>query len=253
MSEYLAYSIHLGSDKNKTKSAQKIAKNNTSRATSFSNNSIQNSSQLSKINNHNLRKYEGNNKDLIAIIYGTDNLINDTKNLYLKEFETARIEYNNKQTREDRKIKNYFNNVDKNAKRDLASQFIIELGDMEFWKDKPKEYKDKMVQVYKEQVEDLQKTVPEFKVANAVIHFDESSPHLHIVGVPIKDGYTNGIKKQVAKSLIFTKERLVVLQDKMRACCIKSFNKEYNLDYNLKVKQKGRDNYIPVSKMARIS
>ena len=54
----LAYSIHLGNDKNKTKKAKEIAKNNKSNTTSFSNNSIQNSKQLSKINNHNLRKYD---------------------------------------------------------------------------------------------------------------------------------------------------------------------------------------------------
>jgi len=252
MSEYLAYSIHLGSDKNKTKSAKGIAKNNTTGTTSFSNNSIQNSGQLTKVDKHNIGKYE-HKREQIAIICGTDNITNDVKNMYLQEFETARIEYNNKQTREDRKIKNYFQNVDKNANRDLACQLIIELGDMEFWKDKDKEYKDKMVEVYKEQIEDLQKIIPEFKVANGVIHFDESSPHLHVVGVPVKDGYKKGMKKQVAKSLIFTKERLVILQDKMRACCIKSFNKEYNIDYKLKTKEKGRDEYIPVSKMARIS
>ena len=39
----LAYSIHLGNDKNKTKRAKEIAKNNPSNTTSFSNNSIQNS------------------------------------------------------------------------------------------------------------------------------------------------------------------------------------------------------------------
>ena len=53
MNEMLAYSIHLGNDKNKTKKAKEIAKNNQSNTTSFSNNSIQNLAQLSKGNNHN--------------------------------------------------------------------------------------------------------------------------------------------------------------------------------------------------------
>ena len=126
MSEYLAYSMHLGSDKNKTKSAQQIAKNNATGTTSFSNNSIQNSGQLSKANNHNLRKYD-DRIELISVIYGTNNMVTDVKNLYLKEFENARIEYNNKQTREDRKIQDYFKNVDKNANRDLACELIVEL------------------------------------------------------------------------------------------------------------------------------
>ena len=106
----LAYSIHLGNDKNKTKRAKEIAKNNPSNTTSFSNNSIQNSKGLSKVNNHNLRKYD-NNTELIKIIYGSNDLVQDVKNLYLQEFENARLEYNEKQTRNDRKIENYFDHI----------------------------------------------------------------------------------------------------------------------------------------------
>ena len=51
MSEELAYSIHLGSDKNRTTKAKEIAKNNSSGETSFSNNGIQNAKQLSKVIN----------------------------------------------------------------------------------------------------------------------------------------------------------------------------------------------------------
>lgn len=118
---------------------------------SFSNNSIQNATQLSKVNNHNLRKYD-NQTRLIKIIYGTNNLVNDVKNLYLKEFENVRIEYNNKQIREDRKIQNYFAHISKNSNRDLCCELIIELGDMNFWQDKTQEYRYKMVQVYQEQI-----------------------------------------------------------------------------------------------------
>ena len=203
---------------------------------------------LSKVNKHNLREYTGD-KSNIFIICGSDNLVADTKKIYLQEFEQSRLEYNNKQTRDDRKIHNYFNHVDKNSNRDLACELILQLGDMDFWADKQEEYKYKMIDVFTEQIQDLQKIVPEFKVANAVIHFDECSPHLHIVGVPIKDGYKNGMKKQVAKSQIFTKESLTKLQDKMREGCIRSFNKAYNADYQLQTKEKGRNIDIPVSKM----
>ena len=81
MSEELAYSIHLGSDKNRTTKAKEIAKNNSSGTTSFSNNAIQNATQLSKVNKHNLCNYD-NNKELINVIYGTNNLYNDVQQLY---------------------------------------------------------------------------------------------------------------------------------------------------------------------------
>ena len=71
---------------------------------------------------------------------------------------------------------------------------------MDFWQDKDDKYKFKMVDVYKEQIGDLTKIVPAFKVANATIHFDETSPHMHVVGVPVIDDCTRGIKKQVGKS-----------------------------------------------------
>ncbi len=249
MNEELAYSIHLGSDKNKTVKAKEIAKNNSLETTSFSNNGIQNKAGLSKVNKHNLRDYN-NRRDLIRVVYGTNNLYNDVQKLYFQEFEQSRLEYNKKQTREDRKIKNYFNHISDSKLWDLACEFIIELGDMDFWNDKNMSYRMKMVDVYKEQVNDLMNVVPQFKVANAVIHFDETSPHMHLIGLPISDNNKRGMKKQVAKSKIFTKESLTKIQDEMRNKCIKSYNKHYEKTAELKKKQKGRNQDISVKDMS---
>ena len=175
--------------------AKEIAKTNLSGTTSFSNNSIQNAKQLSDANKHNLRDYD-KNRDDIFVIYGSNNLFNDVRDLYLQEFEQARIEYNQQQTREDRKIKDYFNKISQDSQRDLACEIIIELGDMDFWKDKDMRYKKRMSDVYNEQVKDLMKVVPEFKVANAVIHYDETSPHMHIIGVPVKEDYKKGMRNK---------------------------------------------------------
>ena len=248
MEQQLAYSFHLGSDKNKSKSAKKVAKGNVSGTTSLSNNAIQNSNVLSKVNKHNLRDYD-NEKDLIRVIRGTNDIVNDVKDLYLEEFEEARIEYNNKQTRNDRKIENYFMKINE-SQNDLACEIIIELVDMDFWKDKDMKYKKRMSDVYNEQVNELMKILPTFKIANATIHFDETSPHMHIVGVPIIENCTRGMKKQVGKSQLFTKESLTKIQDKMRTACIKSFNKFYDMDIKLKEKQKGRNQDINVKDMS---
>jgi len=247
MDEELAYSFHLGSDKNKSKVAKKVSKGNVSGTTSLSNNAIQNANDLSKVNKHNLRDYD-NHKELINTIYGTDNIVNDVKQVYLDEFEEARLEYNNKQPKKDRKINNYFDKVS-GSQNDIACEIIIELGDMDFWNDKDDEYKFKMVDVYREQIEDLSKIVPAFKVANATIHFDETSPHMHVVGVPIIENCKRGMKKQVGKSQVFTKTSLTQIQDKMRNACIKSYNKFYGVDIRLKEKQKGRNQDINVKDM----
>lgn len=247
MEQELAYSFHLGSDKNKSKLAKKVAKENVSGTTSLANNAIQTAKDLSDANKHNLRDYD-NQRELIRTIYGTNDFVNDVKQVYLDEFEQARLEYNEKQTREDRKIKDYFKKVCE-SQNDIACEIIIELGDMDFWNDKDKEYRLKMIDVYNEQVKDLIKIVPDFKIANATIHFDEVSPHMHIVGVPVSYDCKRGMKKQVVKSKLFTKTTLTQIQDKMRIACIKSFNKFYDMNFKLKEKQKGRNQDINVKDM----
>lgn len=239
----LSYSLHLGNDKNKSIKARQEAKNTPSGTTSKNNNAIQNVKQLGKVNHHNLRLYD-NKQKLIKTIKGSNDIVKDVKDLYLDLFDEARLEYNNKQTRDDRKIDNYFNKIANDTKHDLACEIVIELGNMEYWDDKSLEYKYQMTQVFEQQLEDIQEIVLDFYIANATIHFDEHSPHMHIVGVPVKENCKTGLSRQVGKTSIFTKESLVVIQDKMRERCIDEFNIAYGMDSKLKEKQKGKNRDI---------
>ena len=239
----LSYSLHLGNDKNKSIKARREAKNTLSGTTNKSNNAIQNVKQLGKVNHHNLRQYD-NNQELIKTIKGSNDIVKDVKELYLDLFDEARLEYNKKQTRDDRTIDNYFNKISNDTKHDLACEIVIELGDMVYWDDKSLEYKYQMTQVFEQQLEDIQEIVPDFYIANATIHFDEHSPHLHIVGVPVKENCKTGLSRQVGKTSIFTKESLVVIQDKMRERCIDEFNIAYGIDSKLKEKEKGKNRDI---------
>lgn len=246
--EELSYSFHIGSDKNKKNSVRLTSKNNISGTNSMSNNAIQNAKQLSTTDKHNYRKYD-NRQDEIVVIKGTTSLYNDVLRFYKNEFEEARLEYNNKQTRDDRKIDDYFKKISNNSKSDLAVQIIIELGDKKFWDTKSMTYKHKMTNVFIKQVDDLELLLPNFKICSAIIHYDETSPHLHIVGVPIKYNCKTGMSMQVGKTDVFTRNSLKELQDKMRFLCIEEYNKEYNLDATLKKKLKGRNKDIHVSDM----
>ena len=239
----LSYSFHLGNDSNKTIKARQEAKNTPSGTTSKGNNAIQNIKHLGKVNNHNLRQYN-NNQELIKTIKGSNDIVKDVKELYLDLFEEVRLEYNNKQIRDDRKIDNYFNKISNDDKHDLACEIIIELGDMSYWENKNLEQKYKMINVFEKQLDDLKEIVPNFYVANATIHFDEHSPHMHIVGVPVKENCKTGLSRQVGKTSIFTKESLVVIQDKMRKRCIDEFNIAYGMDSKLKEKEKGKNRDI---------
>lgn len=246
--EELSYSFHIGSDKNKKNSVRLTSKNNISGTNSMSNNAIQNAKQLSTADKHNYRKYD-NRQDEIVVIKGTTSLYNDVQHFYKNEFEKARLEYNNKQTRDDRKIDDYFKKISNNSKSDLAVQIIIELGNKKFWDTKSITYKHKMTNIFIKQVDDLELLLPNFKICSAIIHYDETSPHLHIVGVPIKYNCKTGMSIQVGKTDVFTRNFLKELQDKMRILCIEEYNKEYNLDATLKKKLKGRNKDIHVSDM----
>ena len=190
------------------------------------------------------------NQELIKTIKGSNDIVKDVKELYLDLFEEARFEYNNKQTRDDRKIDNYFYKIANDNKHDLACEIIIELGNMNYWEDKTLEEKYKMINVFEKQLDDLKEIVPDFYISNATAHFDEASPHLHIIGVPVKENCKTGLERQVGKTSIFTKESLINIQDKMRVCCIKEFNEEYSKNSKLKEKEKGKNrDYTPYERL----
>ena len=138
----LSYSFHLGSNKNRKTSSRNNAKNNLSKSSSLANNGIQNLSQLSKVNNHDFRKYDKDNQ-YIYQLKGTNDIVYDVKNFYKEEFEEARVEYNDKQSRPSRKIDDYFEYMNKDEKRDLACEIIIELGNKNIGIQKILNLKDK--------------------------------------------------------------------------------------------------------------
>ena len=72
---------------------------------------------------------------------------------------------------------------------------------------------------------------------------------MYIVGVPVIENCNCGMKKQVGKTKIFTKDTLAEIQDKMRKFCIEKFNEVYEQNATLKQKQKGRNRDINVNQM----
>ena len=207
---------------------------------------ITSKSKLAAVAKHNLRKYKSSDysKDNICIIYGTSNLIDDVKTVYHKEFDEALEEYNKKQTRQDRKIEDYFEHV-AGKEQDMAVEIIIQIGDREFWKqfDDIKSYMKLSYQII---LDELRKRLPQFVVANAVVHLDEDSPHMHIVGVPVADGYKKGLSKQVSKRKVFTKDVLSrVLQDELREVANKEVNDWFG--EQIKEKSKGRNHDLTVA------
>lgn len=194
---------------------------------------------------HNLRKYKSEkySADNIFLIYGTDNLVQDVKAVYHKGFNEALKVYNENQTRADRKIGDYFEHV-ANKEQDMAVEIIIQVGDRAYWQEHW-ENKVFMRRIYRMMLEELQYQLPQFVVANAVVHMDEDSPHMHVVGVPVGTGYKKGMFKQVSKRKVFTKDVLsIVLQEKLRAFA--NEKAKILLGEKIREKSKGRNHDLSV-------
>lgn len=217
----LSYSFHIGSKKHAITSLKK----------------------LESVSKHNLRKFQskifdGSKNELLI---GSNDLVKDTKKFYNDFFKNALDEYNSKQKRSDRKIKNYFNHVCDDVQKHIAVECIIQVGGYDFWEDKNLDERKKMTPIFKKQIEKLQKELPNFKIINAVIHYDEACPHVQLVGVPIKENCKRGLAVQVSKTSNFNKESLEVLQAKMREDIENEMQEIYGKEIDLKPKEKGRN------------
>ena len=208
---------------------------------------ITSKSKLAGVAKHNLRKYKSEeySANNIFLIYGTDNLVQDVKAVYHQEFDEALKAYNENQTRADRKIEDYFEHV-ANKEQDMAVEIIIQVGDRDYWQEHL-ENKVFMRQIYRTILAELQYQLPQFVVANAVVHMDEDSPHMHVVGVPVGTDYKKGMFKQVSKRKVFTKDVLsIVLQDKLRAFA--NERARIVLGEQIREKSKGRNHDLSVMK-----
>ncbi|PFY88047.1 plasmid recombination protein, partial [Bacillus pseudomycoides] len=118
------------------------------------------------------------------------------KELYQEEFGEALEKYNAKQKRSDRKIEDYYKHIQSSKKTSLQQEMIIQVGDLnDFIRNA--DYK-RANEILLEWFKDFEKRNPNLKVYNAVIHNDETSPHMHLNFVPVASGYKRGLEKQVS-------------------------------------------------------
>ncbi len=157
-------------------------------------------SKLAGVAKHNLRKYKSDAycADNIFLIYGTDNIVRDVKAVYHQEFDEAVKIYNENQSRADRRIEDYFEHV-ANKEQDMVVEIIIQVGDRDYWQEH-RENKVFMRRLYKMMLDELQYLIPQFVIANAVVHMDEDKKTdipTHKIGKlsVMRDPLLNGMKK----------------------------------------------------------
>ena len=199
-------------------------------------NAIKNLDKIKKIDEHNNRKYKNvNNKEIDPTLSnenitlrGSKNITNDIKELYKNEFTEAVCKYNLKQTDERRKVVDYLDKMDRDEKNNIAVEFIYQIGDIETWKGRSLEDKKKTKEIFEKAIDILE--AKGIKVANATIHLDETSPHMHIVGVPIIENQKRGLEKQLSQRKVLTREVLKELREETEKVFIEQYKRVYKTD-----------------------
>lgn len=218
MSNLISVSMHIGSGKN----------------------AINNLEKIKRCDLHNNRKYKNNRNEEIDLslskynitIAGTKNITIDIKEFYKKEFAEATYNYNKKQPDERRKIVDYLEKMDKDSKSNIATEFIFQIGDKEDWENKNLEDKKKTVEIFKKAIPILEEKG--IKTVNASLHIDETSPHLHLIAVPIIENQKRGLEKQVSQNKVITKEILKEIRSETEKVFIEEYNKVFNDNKTLK-------------------
>ena len=218
---------------------------------------VSNTSKLNGVCKHNERRYNHSrsyDKENIKVMYSrtNENLYKDVQQVYHDEFDKPLKDFNDRQNRDDRKIKDYLKHVSDSKSNDVAAEIIIQIGDQDFWKDRSMEFKKSMIPCFQEQLDRLKEFCPDFKIASAIVHLDEKSPHMHIVGVPVADGYKRGLSKRCSKTKVFTQKSLEKLQEAMRQDitlpdCVKE------VDSTLKKRSEGRNRDLTKKELTELN
>ena len=209
--------------------------------------------KLVALGKHNYRKFDESSETLSyinrelthenIILIGTDNVLEDLQKVYKKEFAGAVAEYNSRQKRSDRKIFDYFEKVAQDKKTNLYSSVVLQHGDKEFWQGKSIEEKKKAIPMLQEQLKLFQASFPNFKIASAVIHLDETSPHVQLIGIGVQN-YKTGLTKRVSQKGAFgDKKNLRLFQEVYKKQCLEIYNQMYHTNETLKEKTGRRFRY----------
>lgn len=138
------------------------------------------------------------------------------KEVYRDVFQKSVDEYNAKQRRKDRKIKNFYSKMRKDKSYDAQKEFIVQVGKKgQQLSDDPKKNDELQKAVLETYLKKFEDNYPQLHVYSAVVHVDEASPHLHLAVVPEATGYKRG----VAKKPSFSKAMGITNQETFKAFC----------------------------------
>ena len=147
--------------------------------------------------NHNSRKFHAKNTDSERSCLNVEYCNENIKDVYHELFDEALARYNEKQTRSDRRIDDYYEKIRSGKQEKPFHEIILQIGDKDNMGAKT-ENGQLAAKVLDKYMRDFQRRNPTLRVFSAYLHMDEATPHLHIDFVPYTTGSKRGLDTRVS-------------------------------------------------------
>ena len=146
---------------------------------------------------HNSRQFIAENVDSSRTPLNVEYRNEDIRAVYHELFDDALAHYNEKQTRRNRMIDNYYEKIRTGKQEKLFEELIIQIGNKDDM-NASSENGQLARQMLDEYMQSFQQRNPTLRMFSAHLHMDEATPHLHIDFIPFTTGSKRGLETRVS-------------------------------------------------------
>ena len=146
---------------------------------------------------HNSRQFIAENVDSSRTPLNIEYRNEDIRAVYHELFDDALAHYNEKQTRRDRVIDDYYEKIRTGKQEKPFEELIIQIGNKDDM-NASSENGQLARQMLDEYMQSFQQRNPTLRVFSAHLHMDEATPHLHIDFIPFTTGSKRGLETRVS-------------------------------------------------------
>ena len=146
---------------------------------------------------HNRRDFIAENVDSSRTPLNIEYCNENIRAVYHELFDDALARYNEKQTRRDRVIDDYYEKIRTGKQEKLFEELIIQIGNKDDM-NASSENGQLARQMLDEYMQSFQQRNPTLRVFSAHLHMDEATPHLHIDFIPFTTGSKRGLETRVS-------------------------------------------------------
>lgn len=158
-----------------------------------------------------------NNVDKSRSCYNVPLVDESLHAVYAELFGKAIEEYNERQSRADRRIGDYLQKIEASKQEKASYEMVVQVGNMQTNSAELPSNRDLSEKVYREFLSKLQRAMPQLRIYQAVIHNDEATPHLHIAYVPFSTGNQRGLETKNSLSGAYRQMGFEDIRDANRA------------------------------------